>query len=56
MSIVVNKLEDAGLKILKILKLSLNNSNDTDNIHENIGKHNRNKNRKTLIVFDDMMI
>ena len=30
-------------------------SNDIDNIYKNIEEHNRNKNYKTLIVFDDII-
>ena len=37
-----------------ILKL-LWNSNDMDNIYKNIEKHNPNKKRKILIVFDGII-
>ena len=47
------KVEAEG--IIMVLKLFLN-SNDMDDIYENMEEYNPNKERKILILFDDLIV
>ena len=50
-----SKRESTGLRYCKDTKAFVGYSNDMDNIYENTKEHNPNKNRKILIVFDDII-
>ena len=52
---LIKKLEDAGIKHLNDAKAFTECSNTMDNVYENIGEHNPNRQRKILIVFDEMI-
>ena len=51
----INKRESTGLKYLNDLKAFSEYSNDIDDIYKDIEECNPNKQRKELIVFDDMI-
>ena len=53
--LLINKREDVGLKHCNGLKAFIEYSNTIDDIYENIEEYNLNKERKILIVFDDMI-
>ena len=53
--LLINKREGVGLKHCNDLKAFIEYSNTIDDIYENIEEYNRNKERKILIVFDDMI-
>ena len=44
------------LKYLNDSEVSIEYSNDMDDIYKNIEEYNTNKKRKILIVFDDMIV
>ena len=44
------------LKYLNDSKVFIEYSNDMDDIYKSIEEYNTNKKRKTLIVFDDMIV
>ena len=52
---LINKQESRGLKYLNDSKAFIEYSNDMIDIYKNIEEYNPNKNRKILIVFDDMI-
>ena len=52
----INKRESMGLKYLNDPKDFIADSNDMDDIYENIEEYNPNKNRKILIAFDNIII
>ena len=52
---MINKQESTGLKHLNDFKAFIKQSNDMDDIYENIEEYNPNKKCKILIVFDDMI-
>ena len=52
---LINKRETAGLNYLNDSKSFIEYSNYMDDIYENIEDYNPNKNRKILVVFDDMV-
>ena len=52
--LLINKRKSTDLKHINDYKAFIKYSNDMDNIHKNIKEYNSNKNRKTLIAFDDM--
>ena len=52
---LINKRKVVDLKDCNDSKTSIECSNDMDNIYEKIEKHNSNKKRKILIVFDDII-
>ena len=52
---LINKRESTGLKHFNYSKAFIEYSNDMDDIYKNFKKCNRNKKRKILIVFDDMI-
>ena len=53
---LISKIESTGLKHFNDSKAFIKNSNDIQNVDENIKEYNRNKERKILIVFDDMIL
>ena len=52
---LIKKRKSTGLKYLNYLRGFIEYSNDMDDIYKNIDEYNPNKNRKILIVFDDMI-
>ena len=52
---LINKGESTGLKYLNDSKVFIEYSNDMDDIYKNIEEYNSNKNRKILILVDDMI-
>ena len=52
---LIDKRESTGLKYLNDSKAFIKYSNDIDDIYKNIEEYNPNKNRKILILFDDMI-
>ena len=52
---LVNKQESAGLKHLNYFKAFIEYPNYMNDICNNIKEYNSNKQRKTLIIFDDMI-
>ena len=50
-----NKRESVGLKCFNDLKAFIEYSNDMQDVYENIDEYNLDKERKILIVFDDMI-
>ena len=53
---LINKKESTGLKYLNDSKAFIKFSNDRGDIYENIEEYNSNKQRKLLIVFDDLIV
>ena len=54
--LLINKRESTVLKCLNDSKPFVENSNDMDDIYENIEDYNPNKKRKILVVFDDIIV
>ena len=52
---LINKRESIGLKLFNDSKAFIEYSNDMQNVYKNIDEYNIGKNRKVLIVFDDMI-
>ena len=52
---MINKRESTGLKHFNDPKASTEYSNDMQDVHKNINEYNENKERKILIVFDDII-
>ena len=52
---LINKRESTGLKYFNDRKPFIKYSNDMQNVYKNIGEYNADKERKILIVFDDMI-
>ena len=52
---LINKRESTGFKYLNDSKAFIECSNDMDDIYKNIEEENPNKERKILVVFDDML-
>ena len=52
---LINKRESTGLKHFSDPKAFIKYSNDMDNVYKNIDEYNIDKERKILIVFDDMI-
>ena len=52
---LINKRENTGLKHLNDSKALLEYSNDMDNIYRKTEEYNRNKKRRTWVVFSDMI-
>ena len=52
---LINKRESTGLKHFNDLKPFIENSNDMQDVYKNNDEHNIDKERKILIVFDDMI-
>ena len=51
---LINKREQAVIKNLDDPKAFIEYSNDMDDVLDNINNYNKNRNKKVLIVFDDM--
>ena len=52
---LIKNRENAGIKHLNDAKAFIDCSNAMNDVYENIGLYNSNRNRKVLIVFDDMI-
>ena len=52
---LINKREKVGLDHFNDPRAFIEHSNDTQDVYKNIGKYNPEKERKVLIVFDDMI-
>ena len=52
---LINKIESVGLNHLNDPKAFIEYSNDMQDIYKNIDEYNIDKERKILIVFDDMI-
>ena len=52
---MINKREQAGKKILNDPHAFIEYSNDMDDVLDNINNYNKNRDKKVLIVFDDMI-
>ena len=52
---LINKRESTGLKHFNDPKAFIEYSNDIQDVYKNIGEYNTDKERKILIVFDDMI-
>ena len=53
--ILIEKLEDAGIKHLNDPNAFIEYSDTMDDVYENINDYNSSRKRKILIVFDDMI-
>ena len=53
--LLINKLENTGLRHFNDSKAFIEYSNDIDDIYKNIEEYNLDKKRKILVVFDDMI-
>ena len=51
----INKREQAGIKNLNYPNAFIEYSNDMNDAYENINNYNKNRDKKVLIVFDDMI-
>ena len=52
---LIKRRENGGTKYLNDPNAFIECSNTMDDVYENIDKHNSNRKRKILIVFDDMI-
>ena len=52
---LINKRQSAGLKHLNNPKAFIEHPNDMQDVYKNIEEHDQDKERKILIVFDDMI-
>ena len=52
----MNKREQAGIKNLNDPHESIEHSNDMDDVFDNIDNYNKNRDKKVLIIFDDMIV
>ena len=52
---LINKREQAGIKNLDDPKAFIENSDDIDYVPNDINNYNKNRDKKVLIVFDDMI-
>ena len=52
---LINKREQAGIKYLNDPHAFIEYSNDMDDVLDNINNYNKNRDKKVLIVFDDMI-
>ena len=52
---LINKREQAGIKNLNDPHAFIEYSNDMNDVYENINNYNKNRDKKVLIVFDDMI-
>ena len=53
---LINIREQAGLKNLKDSKAFIEYSDDMDDVFDNINNYNKNRDKKVLIIFDDMIV
>ena len=54
-SIFNNNREQAGIKNLNDLHAVIEYSNDMNDVLENINNYNKNRDKKVLMIFDDMI-
>ena len=52
---LINKREQAGLRNLNDSKAFIEYSNDKDDVLDDFNNYNKNRDKKVLIVFDDMI-
>ena len=52
---LIKKIEDAGIKHLKVPNAFIDCSNTIDGVYENIDDYNPSRKRKILFVFDNMI-
>ena len=52
---LINKREQVGIKILNDPYVFIENSNDMNDVLEDINNYNKNRDKKVLIIFDDMI-
>ena len=52
---LINKKEQAGIKNLENPKAFIEYSDDMDNVLDDINNYNKNRDKRVLIVFDDMI-
>ena len=52
---LINKREQVGIKNLNNPNAFIEYSNDMNDVLENINNYNKNRNKKVLIIFDDMI-
>ena len=52
---LINKREQAGIKNLNDPKAFVEYSDDMDDVFDNINNYNKNRDKKVLIIFDDMI-
>ena len=52
---LINKREQAGIKNLNNPHTFIEYSNDMNDVRENINNYNKNRDKKVLIIFDDMI-
>ena len=52
---LINKREQTGIKDLNDPKAFIEYSNDMDDVLDDINNYNKNRDKKVLIVFDDMI-
>ena len=52
---LINKREQAGIKNLNDRHAFIEYSNDMDKVFDNINNYNKNRDKKVLIIFDDMI-
>ena len=52
---LINKREQVGIKMLQNAKAFIEYSDDIDGVFENINDYNKKRNKKVLLVFDDMI-
>ena len=53
---LINKREQAGIKNLNDPQAFMEYSNDMNDVLENINNYNRNRDKKVLIIFDDILL
>ena len=52
---LINKREQAGIKNLNDPHAFIEHSNDMDDVFDNINNYNKNRDKKVVIIFDDMI-
>ena len=52
---LINKREQVGIKMLQNPKAFIGYSDDMNDVFENINDYNKKRNKKVLLVFDDMI-
>ena len=53
---MINKREQAGIKNLSDPHAFIEYSDDMNDVYESINNYNKNKDKKVLIVFDNMIV
>ena len=52
---LINKIEQVGIKMLQNAKAFIEYSDDMNDVFENINDYNKKRNKKVLLVFDDII-